>query len=232
VIRRSRDGGETWTAPVDATTGLLRNDGQYHCAPTPVIEHAGRLWRGMERRMPPTGWGSNYCAGVMSAPLAADLLNTQNWTFSNFLPSARQWNGGDMFGVAPKDQLFLYDVTSSYAKSGLYWTLANVVTPKGEAAGRPANIRNTLALTSSSALTNWTQRAVLLSHTDTAKHGFQYPDWQFDGDDIIAVCRTAFDDGLGGARSYHDANLLTFHRWRSFRELKMDASIPPPVKHP
>ncbi len=42
--------------------------------------------------------------------------------------------------------------------------------------------------------------------------GFQYVDWLFDGNDIIAVSRTAFN----GARNYHDANHLTFHRVRDF----------------
>src|SRR5262249_16985968 len=39
------------------------------------------------------------------------------------------------------------------------------------------------------------------------------------GDDIIAACRTAYDDGKGGAHSAHDANYLTFHRFANFRTL-------------
>jgi hypothetical protein len=56
---------------------------------------------------------------------------------------------------------------------------------------------------------------------DVKNHGFQYVDWQFDGADIIAVCRTAYEDGVGGARNCHDANFLTFHRWKNFRTLTM-----------
>ncbi len=48
-------------------------------------------------------------------------------------------------------------------------------------------------------------------------HGFQYVDWKFEGEDLIAVSRTAFDDGLGGAANYHDANFITFHRVCNFR---------------
>src|SRR5689334_20082441 len=55
VIHRSRDGGVSWTEPTNASCGLIRDDGQYHCAPMPVVEHAGRLWRPMERRDPPEG---------------------------------------------------------------------------------------------------------------------------------------------------------------------------------
>ncbi len=97
----------------------------------------------------------------------------------------------------------------------------------------PGAIRNTLALTTSPDLLHWTVRAILLTHPDVKKHGFQYADWQFDGDDIIAVSRTASDDGLGGANNYHNANFLTFHRWENFRELKMSdlrAAISTPVK--
>ena len=41
VIRRSTDGGHTWTAPLDANSGWLRADGKYHCAPVRVVTHRG-----------------------------------------------------------------------------------------------------------------------------------------------------------------------------------------------
>lgn len=103
------------------------------------------------------------------------------------------------------------------AKSDLYWSVASVVPVRLQKAGRPGASRNTLALTYSKDLTNWTVGCVLLHHPDIAKHGFQYVDWLFEGDDIIAVCRTAYDDGGGGANNYHDANFLTFHRITNFR---------------
>ncbi len=40
----------------------------------------------------------------------------------------------------------------------------------------------------------------------------------YDGEDIIAVTRTCFDDGLGGAPNHHDANFMTFHRIIDFRK--------------
>ena len=98
VIRRSTDGGHSWTTPTDAATGLLRADTEYHCAPVPVIVHAGRLWRAFEHREPPTGWGLTYCAGMLSAPLDADLLQATNWTVSNFLPGRAQWLDGGFGG--------------------------------------------------------------------------------------------------------------------------------------
>ena len=45
----------------------------------------------------------------------------------------------------------------------------------------------------------------------------QYVDWVFDGDDIIAVSRTAFPETRGLPARQHDANFLTFHRISNFR---------------
>ena len=63
----------------------------------------------------------------------------------------------------------------------------------------------------------------MLYHPDTKHHGFQYADWLFDGDDIVFVSRTAFDDSEGGAADYHNANYLTFHRIENFRQYKDSA---------
>ncbi len=102
------------------------------------------------------------------------------------------------------------------AKSRRYWTICNMA---GEEymdldAG---SVRNTLILKSSSDLVTWKTHKVLLYHPDQKKHGFQYVDWQFEGKDIIFVSRTAFDDEYGGANNYHDANYMTFHRIKNFR---------------
>ena len=61
---------------------------------------------------------------------------------------------------------------------------------------------------------------MILEHPDPEKHGFQYLDWLIEGNDIVFVCRTAFDDESGGAHNYHDANFLTFHRIPNFRNLR------------
>ena len=78
--------------------------------------------------------------------------------------------------------------------------------------------RNVLAPPLSSAdLRHWTTETILLYHPSITDHGFQYPFFQFDGDDLIAAVRTAYDDGLGGADNQHNANFLTFHRFENFR---------------
>jgi len=100
---------------------------------------------------------------------------------------------------------------------GSYWSLANYV-PPDKRGPKPATIRNTLALINSKDLRSWEIRKILLDHPDPVKHGFQYADWLFDGEDIIAVVRTAFDDEFGGAVRQHDANYMTFHRFTGFRK--------------
>jgi hypothetical protein len=273
VIRRSSDGGTSWTDPVDSSTGLLTPAGEYHTAPMPVVEHQGRLWRAFEDAMGGTKWGERYRAGMLSVAANADLLHATNWVFSNFLPRNPQWLEG-RFGawlegnavVSPAGAIVnvlrvetpdcpekaalvnlsndgrtaSFDPSAGFvdfpggakkfsirfdALSGSYWALATIVPERHQKAGRPGGIRNTLALLNSRDLRTWETRCLLLYHPDIAKHGFQYPDWRIDQNDLIAVVRTAFDDGLGGARNNHDANFLTFHRCPNFRSLRPADSV-------
>ena len=117
-------------------------------------------------------------------------------------------------------------------QSKRYWTLANWIPPRhADHNGRAGSVRNTLALVASDDLRHWTVRTVLLYHPEVGHHGFQYPDWLFDGADLIAVIRTAHDDGLGGAHNAHDANYLTFHRFEDFRDRTMaDGALPDAAK--
>ncbi|MDP8243265.1 MAG: sialidase family protein [Candidatus Hinthialibacter antarcticus] len=90
VIRRSDDNGETWTQPVDSEHGLLFPSGEgraapnYHCAPMPVLEHNGRLYRAFEDNVTSQGAAGLHSL-VISAPVDADLLNASSWTMSNKL---------------------------------------------------------------------------------------------------------------------------------------------------
>ncbi len=264
IIRRSEDDGRTWTGPESPATGQLTSSGHWHTAPVPVVEHAGRVWRAFENADNGTEWGRRFCAGMLSAPADADLLNATNWTFSNFLPGNPQWLDGDFGGWlegnavvtpagkivnmircdvhTPQERAAVVEITDDGktatfdpatgfvdfpggAKkftvrfdplSKKYWTLANVVAEK-DRSNLPGAVRNTLALASSSDLIHWQLCHEVLHHEQPEKFGFQYADWQFDGEDIIAVCRTAFDDQTGGAHNYHDANFITFHRFENFR---------------
>lgn len=101
-------------------------------------------------------------------------------------------------------------------RSRRYWALTNPA-PGVE---KPASVRNTLSLISSRDLHQWRVERTVASHPDALKHGFQYADWQFDGKDLAAVVRVAFDDADGGANNFHDANYLTFIRIPDFRRRK------------
>jgi hypothetical protein len=85
IIRRSTDGGVTWSDPVNSKSGLLLK-GEYHTAPMPVVIHKGRIWRAIENAKSHTNeWGKRYSAMVISAPVDADLLDSESWTATNWL---------------------------------------------------------------------------------------------------------------------------------------------------
>ena len=252
VIRRSTDGGLTWSNPA-----YLTSQPNFHTAPVPVVEKNGRLWRGMEYH-PPGPWGS-FEAFVISAPVGSDLLDGASWTMTNRLPyphdaaEGKTWLEGnavigphgkvlDILRVANIEKVAVLEVNGQTVnfkglvdfpggskkftirydkKSKRYWTLSNPALDKYAMSKKdPGSVRNTLALMSSKDLRAWRVEQIVLSHPDPEKHGFQYVDWQFDGDDIIAASRTAFDDDTGGAHRAHDANFLTFHRISDFRSSK------------
>ena len=104
--------------------------------------------------------------------------------------------------------------TISYdEKSKRYWSLVNKVTSKN------LKQRNVLSLVTSKDLENWEEAEEILNYEnnawpeDSSLVGFQYVDWIFDGDDILALSRTA----INGANNFHDANYITFHKIKNFR---------------
>jgi len=267
VIRRSDDGGYTWTTPDAPERGLLAA-GEYHTAPMPMLEHAGRLWRAVEFAPGPAPWGVRFQAAVMSAPVDADLLNAASWTYTNPLQRDATWLNGTfraflegnavltpageivdllrvdyrpgpelaaMVHISADGKVASFDPAKDFVpfpggakkfsirydeKSKRYWSLSNPVQLPRHEGVDAAKARNVLALVSSPDLKTWTQHKILIEHPDVLHHGYQYPDWQFDGKDIVAAVRTAHDDDAGGAHNNHDANYLTFHRIKNFRKAK------------
>ena len=293
VIRRSTDGGRTWTSPTDSRCGLLA-EGRFHCAPTPVVVHGGRIWRGFEEfaATPPV---RAFRAFVISAPEDADLLQAASWTHSNKIAHQREWlhtrNAEWLEGnvvIAPDGRLrdilrveshpaigapfalpgpnawiprfevaaalriaadgrsVEFDPARDYVHfiggeakftirfdepSRRYWSIGSKITNPHTGYAwlyTPHHQRNVLSLTSSADLRHWEERCRLLRFREgqvvtkeESRVGFQYVDWQFDGDDLVAVCRLAWN-GL----NYHDANYITFHRVRRFRTLTPGDSPP------
>lgn len=264
VIRRSTDSGRSWTSPDDAECGLLA-EGRHHCAPVPLVEHDGRLWRAMEDAMGPRNWPDHFRSFMMSAEVGADILRAESWRRTNVLApdmlrsrGIRGWLEGNVLvtpdgevvnllrvdspdpnevaawvRISPDGREATFDAERDLIpfpggakkfqiradpQGGGYWALSNPIV--GEAGQtRPSTIRNTLALLHSTDARHWTVRATLIHHPDRAYHGFQYPDWIYDGEDLLAAVRTAHDDGQGGAHNQHDSNFITFHRFERFRTL-------------
>ncbi len=81
----------------------------------------------------------------------------------------------------------------------------------------PEHSRNLLSLMASDDLENWYAVTDLLDYSDQDpnKIGFQYVDFEFEGEDIIFLCRTA----MNNAHNFHDSNYSTFHRIKNFRKL-------------
>jgi hypothetical protein len=94
-------------------------------------------------------------------------------------------------------------------QSGNYYSVATRVYDDNK------NARNLLSLMYSKNLVDWEVVCDLFDYREQDQKyiGFQYVDFEFDGEDIIFLCRTA----INGAHSYHDSNYSTFHRIKNFR---------------
>ncbi|MDP4583661.1 MAG: glycoside hydrolase, partial [Verrucomicrobiales bacterium] len=76
LLRRSRDGGLSWSEPHDESDGLLRR-GTFGGTPNRPVIHDGRIWLAVSGRR------------VMSAPVESDLLRADSWTLSSRADTSR-----------------------------------------------------------------------------------------------------------------------------------------------
>ena len=239
----------------------------YHCAPVPVLEHNGRLWRGMEDGNGPKGWDRKFkrvhdvrpgrtptCCKASSGRCSNRLAHDSSWLggkFGGWLEgNAVATPAGEVVDVLRVQQpgypekaavvrvsadgkTATFDPAKDFIAfpgGGKKFTIrydpvveavlgaGNHVPKAVRGARTPASRRNTLALIASADLRTWEVKRVVLQHPDVKAHGFQYADWLFDGDDLIALVRTASDEPDGtSAHNAHDANYLTFHRVADFR---------------
>jgi cysteine-rich repeat protein len=82
----------------------------------------------------------------------------------------------------------------------------------------PQLIRNAAAMLSSRDLRRWDVERIFLYSPNIDYEAFQYFGFDFDGDDLVIVSRTAFDIGGNKPPRGHDSNLITFHRIPGFRD--------------
>ncbi|MBQ8214274.1 MAG: hypothetical protein IJZ80_09715 [Clostridia bacterium] len=85
-----------------------------------------------------------------------------------------------------------------------------------------AGARNVLGILTSANLVNWTvadtllvDREMLNAECSAYKHAFQYPDWDYDGEDIVMVVR----ETTGYSNTFHDGKYMTFYRIKNFRKI-------------
>jgi len=233
VIRRSSDGGKTWTEPRDSDMGLLLK-GKYHCAPVPVVVHKGRIWRAFEEK----GWK----ALVVSAPVGANLLEAENWIVSNRLSCednavVTKWLEGNVV-VTPDGELvnILRGVPrpataamiriSPDGKEIIFNSKDGIIDLPGatkkftirydKASGRYWSLVN--IITDPGPLETPPNKhrntVALVCSADLRNWEVKYTALSFmKGTHLTAGWDTP---------SYHDANYLTFHRIKDFRRRKQD----------
>ncbi len=112
----------------------------------------------------------------------------------------------DFPATASKFNIVFDDVTKKYYAIVSY------------ALDEPMTKRNLLSLIRSEDLINWELCRHLIDRRDEdpKQVGFQYVDFFIEGEDILYLCRTAW----GGANSFHNSNLTTFHKIKKFREVQ------------
>lgn len=249
VIRKSTDGGLTWSQPT-----YLTQDTGYHTAPVTILQHKGKLWRSFEFH--PAGKWGNFEAFALYAKDKADLMDPKSWTLLPRLKFPKAQSEGDHWlegnlvvdkkgrllnmlrvdnleraaitVIDEKNNELKFEKTIPYPggakKFQIRWDKKSklywaLANPAPAGEAKPASIRNHLVLMTSPDLQTWKIVKTILHHPDPIHHAFQYVDWRFEANDIILASRTAFDDAQGGAHRAHDANYLTFHRIENFRQL-------------
>ena len=264
LIGKSADGGKTFGTPTVLLRGSNGRKGGVgvHKNPQNIMYYGGRIYNTLEWG----SWGNTsyyHAAMVMSCDENADLLEAENWHFSEPLKYDPSWEGtvngvaygtiegtlcvdlkgelhnfmryniisGDpLYGLvldykvntddpdAPLEYLGSIRLDGNNSKfmikfdevSKKYYTIISRI---DSAQNRSA--RNLLSLMESDDMYNWRLKKDLIDRRDVDRRyvGFQYVCFEFEGDDIIFLCRTA----INGAHNFHDSNYQTFHRIENFR---------------
>ncbi len=196
-------------------------------------------WTSTNRIGPGPDWLNGTASAVLEGnavvtPTGAitDILRVHQPDFNEYVAIMHVNSDGSEITFNPKSDFIRMPGGSKKftirwdAASKRYWSLVNWIPDAHQArAGRPDQVRNTLALASSGDLRSWTINSIVLYSEDVSNTGFQYVDWLFDGQDIVAAVRTAFPEADGtAAHNFHDANWLIFQRIKGFRKLKLQVA--------
>lgn len=138
-------------------------------------------------------------------PVSGDVSFDPDHDFSDF-------PGGDKkFGAA-------YD-----AVSGKFYALSNPILAVDKGEDTPNLIRNTTALLSSPDLRNWNVEKIFQYTEISEDQGFCYPNFDFDGTNMVIATRGAYKVGDGrDPQRAHDSNLLVFNVIKDFRHATPD----------
>mgnify|MGYP001169633677 CR=1 FL=1 len=239
LIGCSFDEGRTWSEPAVLARGSCcqKADG-LHKAPNGVLKAHGRLWIAVDYGSWTTGRFSN---GLFSVALNDDFMDASNWSHTGFWQHDSALSGAlDIAGaiegnpVAAPDGSVLNILRYSENKALVLRTDPNkpetlpvfervMEFPMGHtkfdiiprngiyyAFGNRLPMRATLSVYKSADLEHWSFVNDVLdySHLDQQITAFQYPSVLIENSEALILSRTA----LNGADSFHDSNLITFHR--------------------
>lgn len=152
--------------------------------------------------------------GDMDIVVGIDTWDDYGW--DNAYDADGVWQNGPLHG-------YVYLLEN---RGGKYWSLVSAVSEKYRGMAHEGIyssgihcglIRNRLVLISSEDVYHWKEEAVIIESDNPFFDGFQYVDWQFDGDDLISVIRLAMEEERGLPQRQHDANFLVFLRIPDFR---------------
>ncbi len=233
AIQKSTDGGKTWSSPVNLNL-------DFRTSPAHVLVSQGRLWCATEVAtvisapvdadlMNPASWTRAAMSGGSLVSGEPELTLTREGglavmgkgsgssnSASNHVAHVinqnlvQAYSSEDPFVIPVSDSKYTiqYDPVSDK-----YWALTSY-------SPLPENIRTGIALWCADDLdSEFTFVKQVTQGLSNQFQGFNYPYMQFDGDDIVFVSRTAWEDERGLARRWHDANMMTFHRIPNFRSL-------------
>ncbi|NMA23717.1 MAG: hypothetical protein GX938_09470, partial [Spirochaetales bacterium] len=99
-VTKSTDGGRTWTAITAEQGGVSYNGYAVHCGPTPVIVANGKIYRVFESTK------GEKRVFIAMCDVDADLLNPENWSFSNHYSNNSFPNEGNAV-VTPDGNVYI-----------------------------------------------------------------------------------------------------------------------------